>query len=346
MTDNKFKYLPKEDSNSSNYSNASNNSDYSNISKSSNKSEVGVFNSFSYFFCSLFFYLSSTDLASYFMKNEDIIKNNFEEDKSEYEGFYLFLDALKNLKDKNIQKYKYSIQKFEEFFAQKDKKEQNEDRNVLEKKNIFIFRDILIDKIGKIETLQTNSNIVHEYKVLAKGSGKTEKEAIEQYEKNIKYLYENIKKFSDLFFNVVIKYDSKAKVYNICQKCHFFINIVPNDANIYTIENYFEKKEQEKIYSFGKILLLLFDTSKKDYKIKYEMEMKLKFYNGKTQNFSLDAIIYEKTDDNTYIIKKKIDNNDKGEVKMFNGNEIKQIYIDDLIIEEESNIIMLIFKKI
>ena len=334
-------FFDKEDSDKSNKSISSTNSNYSNqlrISLGSNF--TNSINPFPSFLSVLIFYLSLTEFAESIEKIAEFIRTESSKDKSNIkdikEEFICFIDALMSIKKQDIFNFKNYIEKLENIYE--EKKEKIQKQYELEKKNIFIFYNILLDNIGIIKNKK--GQIIHGYQKASKGSGKTEKEAIEEFEKGIKFINENIKELEDLFFANVIKYDSKSKKYDIAYKCHFLINTFPRDININTIEYYFENKEIEKIYSFGKILILVFDISNnKDYEIKYEMEMKLKLYDGNTENFSLDAIVYEDKNKNEYVIKKKNEDNEKG--KKFDNNEIVDIYFDDSI----KDVLMLIYKK-
>jgi hypothetical protein len=334
-------FFDKEDSDKSNKSMSSNNSNYSNQSRISlGSSYVNSINLFPSFLSVIIFYLSSTELEECIEKISEFIRVESSKDKSNIkdikEEFIFFIKALKSIKKQDILDFKKYIEKLDKIYE--EKKEKILKQFELEKKNIFIFHNLLLDNIGIIKNKK--GQIIHGYQKASKGSGKTEKEAIEEFEKGIKFINENIKELEDLFFANVIKYDSKSKKYDIAYKCHFLINTFPKDTNINTIEYYFEKQEIEKIYKFGKILILLFDTSNnKDYEIKYEMEMKLKLYDGKTENFSLDAIVYEDKNKNEYVIKKKNEDNEKG--KKFDNNEIVDIYFDDSI----KDVIMLMYKK-
>ena len=334
-------FFDKEDSDKSNNSKSSTNSNYSNqlrISFGSNF--ANSINLFPSFLSVIIFYLSLTELAECIEKIAEFIRTESSKDKSNIkdikEEFICFIDALMSIKKEEIINFKNYIGKLENIYE--EKKEKIQKQFELEKKNIFIFYNILLDNIGIIKNKK--GQIIHGYQKASKGSGKTEKEAIEEFEKGIKFINENIKELEDLLFANVIKYDSKSNKYDIAYKCHFLINTFPKDININTINYYFEKQENEKIYRFGKILILLFDTSNnKDYEIKYEMEMKLKLYDGKTENFSLDAIVYEDKNKNEYVIKKKNEDNEKG--KKFDNNEIVDIFFDDSI----KDVIMLMYKK-
>ena len=334
-------FFDKEDSDKSNKSTSSTNSNYSNqlrISLGSNY--INSINPFPSFLSVLIFYLSLTEFAESIEKIDEFIRAESSKDKSNIkdikEEFICFIEALMSIKRQDIFNFKNYIEKLDKIYE--EKKEKIQKQYELEKKNIFIFHNILLDNIGIIKNKK--GQIIHGYQKASKGSEKTEKEAIEEFEKGIKFINENIKELEDLFFANVIKYDSKSKKYDIAYKCHFLINTFPRDININTIEYYFENKEIEKIYSFGKILILLFDISNNiDYEIKYEMEMKLKLYDGNIENFSLDAIVYEDKNKNEYVIKKKNEDNEKG--KKFDNNEIVEIYFDDSI----KDVLMLIYKK-
>ena len=331
------------------FSNSSTDSNFSGISNISNNSFSSSINSFPSFLGIITFYFSQTYLSEYFEKKENFIKNHYDKKNDQYEGFYLFLDALKIIKNKKIQDFKNKINKLEAYKDKKGNKIQNEkiNKTSLEKINFFIFNDIIFENIKILVGKEKNKERIHSPEIESRGKGKTLEQAIKQYEEGIKNVLEEIKNFSDLFLTKEIKNDSDSGGYKIAKRFYFVINMndIPKDLNINTIEYYLEK-QKKKIYSYPNILIFLFISSNNiDYKIKYEKEMTLKLYNGNEQKFLFNSIIFEDREDNEYKIVVKNNNNNNKSI-FFDNHKIEENYFfDESNNEKKGNIVMLIYKK-
>ena len=332
------------------FSNSSTDSNFSCTSNISNNSFSSSINLYPSFLGIITFYFSQTYLSEYFEKKENFIKVHYDEKNEQYEGFYLFLDALKIIKNKKIQDFKNKIYQLETYKDKKGNKIQNEkiNKTSLEKINFFIFNDIIFENIKILVGKEKNKERIHSPEIESRGKGKTLEQAIKQYEEGIKNVLEEIKNFSDLFLTKEIKNDSDSGGYKIAKRFYFVINMndIPKDLNINTIEYYLEK-QKKKIYSYPNILIFLFISSNNiDYKIKYEKEMTLKLYNGNEQKFLFNSIIFEDREDNEYKIIVKNNNNNNNKSIFFDNHKIEENYFfDESNNEKKGNIVMLIYKK-
>ena len=307
---------------------------------------------------SLIFLLSQTSLDKYFEEKEDFISKkcksngNYKLDKT----FSDFLNALKNLREKDIQSYKKHIKEIIKKYLQDKKEKDSKGENDLIKINSFIFNDLIFKLIKKIEVLQGKEHIIHKEKFESSGEGSTMKKAIQNYKSGIKDIFKEIKNYDDLFASKIIIGSSKygKTLYKIHSKSfhYFIIKQKPENIKKTTIDDYFDTKKNDKIYQFPEILIFLFEKEKDndiDYTIKYEKKISLNYFDGEKEsfdNFSLYAIIYEeKNNDIQYNIMIKNLKKEK-EWKIFDGNEIKEENLsDELCYEKKSSALMLFYKK-
>lgn len=325
------------------YSNDSNGSTGSTSSFSS-KIEYST-NLFSSFLKVLTFYFSLTYLSSYFESKKDKIKKIYEKNSFKYEGFYLFLEALYYIKKNEIYQFKKKLKYLEDIFHEKSDKPSK--RALI----CFILNNLILNNIIKLsKKLEIKQNEDKNLKkiccnddILFLGSGKTEEESINKFKARIESRYEDINKFSDFFLNKVISYNSSTKEYGIIGKYYFCIE----DLSSYKNKNYTEFyliKNNTKIYSCAKNLILYIPMPNTFTEAKYEKEIKLRLYDGRIENFLLDSIIYEDRDINAYKIMKK--NSDNEAWKMFDNLHVKEkCYLDESIFEKNGFIIMLIYIK-
>ena len=186
------------------FSNSSTDSNFSCTSNISNNSFSSSINSFPSFLGIITFYFSQTYLSEYFEKKENFIKVHYDKKNDQYEGFYLFLEALKIIKNKKIQDFKNKIYQLENYKDTKDKKGnkiQNEKitKTSLEKINFFIFNDIIFENLKKLVLKEKNKEKLHSFEIESIGKGNTLEQAIKQYEEGIKNVLEEFKNFSDFF---------------------------------------------------------------------------------------------------------------------------------------------------
>ena len=281
----------------------------------------------------IIFYLSETELNNYLKQKEDFICREMKREKEKYSVFYLFLDALNNINNKDFVNYRKKINDINKKYFEK-RKNNNDDENELQKINKFIFETLLFDNITILRCKERN---LSEYIPIIIEE-QSEDEVIKKYQEKENEIKINV--LYDLFYTKVIRRFSLNN-YKIIYKYLFYFIII--DTKITTLEYYFNdyiKNGNNKIYSFPKILIFLFETYNDDlnYNIKYEKEIWLPIYNGEKVGFVLDAIIYENNDEYNIMIHHSLDEKNW---KIFDNQNVKYNNLSfDL-----SNPIMLFYKK-
>ena len=313
----------------------SNNSNI-NLLVTNNKSSISNLSNNNSVFPSLksciIFYLSETGLNNYLKQKENFICQEMKKEKEKYSLFYLFLDALNNINNKDFVNYRKKINDIEQKYLEKNN---SDDETELTKNNKFIFETLLFDNITILRCKERNLN---EYIPIII-ENQSEDEVIKKYKEKendikINYLY-------DLFYTKVIRRLS-LNHYKIIYKYlfHFIITDIKNTSLEYYFNDYI-KNGNDKIYSFPNILIFIFETNNDEvnYNIKYEKEIWLPIYNGQKIGFILNAIIYENNEEYNIMIHTS---SDEKRWKIFDNQNIKYNNLSfDL-----TTPIMLFYKKV
>ena len=306
------------------------------LSSNSNSIRSSMFKQYSSIISSLLYFIRETELYIYLKNKKNTINKYFNRKKEKHKLFYLFLDGLDYLDNKQNIDFKQCVINIQSIInianLQSNNQSMNSNSNLsrimIRSQLLSSLKDIIISVFDKIiykyikklskKENKNNKDICYKLNLKEKSS---EEEAINNFEEEISKRPKEINDyFNLLLFKLFPVEELKDGKYKIKSKYFFSFEI----EKIYEYANpqkekykeitlndcfdyYFEK--EEKIYKPPEIMLLIFIIERPaEHKINYSdnKEFEIKLIRGSTVNYKLAGIIYEENDDYFTIISENL----------------------------------------
>jgi hypothetical protein len=325
----------------------------------SNSSESSNFKQYPSIISSLIYLIRETKLYTFFKNKKDIIEKLFDRNKEKNKKFYYVLDSLEYLDNEQKLNFKQCVINIQNILDKINLEKSNPNNNSissLSNSSMFLnksqfsaslesiilkFFDKIIYQYSKeLIIKEKNIDVDHSIKLTEKSS---EEEAIKDFEEQLSKKPKGINDYYNLIFLKLFSFEEvKFGKYKI--KCRYFISfdmkniyefMKQNKANIVkeiTLKDCFAYyyKTEGMIYKSPEIMLISFIIESPEHKINYNnnKELEINLIKGKSVNYKLSGIIYEKNDEFCAIISENLEGkkwkkyNSEGQIDIDNENNL------------------------